>query len=141
VIILDTNVVSEPLRPRPDPNVLRWLDRQAPDTLHLTAVTVAELWAGIALLPGGRRRTQLTQAFETEVLPLFEGRILDFGRDAARAFGTVHARARAAGNAIDFADCAIAAIAATTRYLVATRNVKDFVGTGARLLNPWDAGP
>ncbi len=139
MIILDTNVLSEPLRPRPDAHVLRWLDRQAPDTLHVTTVTVAELWSGIALLAAGRRRTQLQQALELEVLPLFEGRILDFGRDAARAFGTVHAKARAAGNAIDFADCAIAAIAATRRYLVATRNVKDFAGTGARLLNPWDA--
>ena len=141
MIILDTNVVAEPLRPQPDRNVLAWLDRQAPDTLYLTAISVAELWAGIAKLPTGKRRTQLQQAMTGDLLPLFEGRLLDLGLEAATAFGNVHAKAKAAGHSMDFADCAIAAIASTHRFMVATRNLKDFAGAGVRLANPWDAGP
>ena len=140
MIILDTNVVSEPLRPQPDRNVLAWLDRQAPETLYLTTITVAELWAGIAQLPAGKRRTQLQQAMTGDLLPLFERRLLDFGPEAASAFGHLHAKAKAAGNAMDFADCAIAAIASTHRFMVATRNLRDFAGAGVRLMNPWDAG-
>ncbi len=140
MIILDTNVVSEPLRPQPDRNLLAWLDRQAPETLYLTAITVAELWAGIAQLPAGKRRTQLQQAMTGDLLPLFEGRLLDFGPEAASAFGNVHAKAKAAGNSMDFADCAIAAIASTHRFMVATRNLKDFAGAGVKLMNPWDPG-
>lgn len=138
MIILDTNVVSEPLRPSPDRNVLAWLDRQAPETLFLTTITVAELWAGIALLPPGKRRTQLQQALSGEILPLFDGRILEFGQDAASAFGSMFAKAKAAGHSMDFADCAIAAVAATHRHMVATRNLKDFAGAGIKLVNPWD---
>ena len=140
MIILDTNVVSEPLRPHPDRNVLAWLDRQAPETLYLTAITVAELWAGIEQLPAGKRRRQLQQAMTGDLLPLFEGRLLDFGSEAASAFGNVHAKAKAAGNSMDFADCAIAAIASAHRFMVATRNLKDFAGAGVRLMNPWDPG-
>ena len=140
MIILDTNVVSEPLRPQPDRNVLAWLDRQAPETLYLTAISVAELWAGIAKLPAGKGPTQLQQAMTGNLLPLFAGRLLDFGLEVASAFGSVHAKAKAAGNSMDFADCAIAAIASTHRFMVATRNLKDFAGAGVRLINPWDPG-
>ena len=140
MIILDTNVVSEPLRPLPDQNVLAWLDRQAPETLYLTTITVAELWAGVAQLPAGKRRTQLQQAMTGNLLPLFEGRLLEFGADAAATFGALYAKAKAAGNSMDFADCAIAAIASTHRFMVATRNLKDFAGTGVRVTNPWEAG-
>ena len=138
MIILDTNVISEPLRPQPDQKVLAWLDRQAPETLYLTAVTVAELWSGIAQLPAGKRRTQLQQAMTGEIMPLFEGRILDFGLEAAASFGNLYVKAKAAGNTMDFADCAIAAIASTRQFIVATRNLKDFAGAGVKLVNPWD---
>ena len=138
MIILDTNVISEPLRPQPDQKVLAWLDRQSPETLYLTAVTVAELWSGIAQLPAGKRRTQLQQAMTGEIMPLFEGRILDFGLEAAAAFGSLYVKAKAAGNTMDFADCAIAAIASTRQFIVATRNLKDFAGAGVKLVNPWD---
>lgn len=138
MIVLDTNVISEPLRPQPDQRVLAWLDRQAPETLFLTTITVAELWSGIAQLATGKRRTQLQQAMSGEIMPLFEGRILDFEIDAASAFGNLHVKAKAAGNSIDFADCAIAAIATTHGFIVATRNLKDFAGAGVKLVNPWD---
>jgi predicted nucleic acid-binding protein len=139
VIILDTNVVSEPLRPRPDPQVLEWLDRQAPATLYLTTISVAELWAGVEVMPAGKRRTQLHNAMAKEVLPLFGGRVLDFDENAARTFGAIFSKAQANGNVMDFADCAIAAIAATHRCIVATRNSRDFMGTGVESLNPWKA--
>ena len=137
MIILDTNVVSEPLKARPDHHVLGWLDRQAPATLFLTAISVAELWAGIELLPSRMRRSQLQDAMHTQILPLFEGRLLGFEPDDALAFAGIYVKVKLAGHAIDFADCAIAAITSKHRFLLATRNQKDFKGTGIRLINPW----
>ena len=139
MIILDTNVVSEPLRPRPDRHVLEWLNRQASATLYLTTINIAELCAGVEVLPTGKRRTQLYNAIANEVLPLFEGRVLTFDPDAAVGFARVFSKAQAAGNPMDFADCAIAAIAMTHRFIVATRNSKDFKGSGVELLDPWEA--
>jgi toxin FitB len=140
MIILDTNVVSEPLRPKPNPEVLDWLDRQAPESLYLTTISVAELWSCIELLPAGKRRAQLQKLMSTDVLPLFENRVLSFDESAARAFARIAAQAQAAGNLIDFADCAIAAIALTRRFMLATRNTKDFKGAGVELINPWGSG-
>ena len=139
MIILDTNVVSEPLKPLPEPGVLEWLDAQAPETLCLTTITLAELLAGIAALPAGRRRTKLAQALTQQVMPLFEGRVLAFDTPAAHAFAGVHAGALAAGNPIGFADGAIAAIAAARGFIIATRNVRDFKGTGVDIVDPWAA--
>lgn len=137
MIILDTNVVSEPLRPAPATAVLDWLDAQAPATLFLTTISLAELWAGVAALPAGRRRKQLGQALSEQVLPLFEGRVLAFDTAAASAYARVQAGARSAGNPISFADAAIAAIAVAHGFAVATRNLRDFVGTGVKLIDPW----
>jgi len=137
MIILDTNVVSEPLRPQPNRDVLDWLDRQSPPTLYLTTINIAELWTGIEMLPAGRRRTQLQKLMSTDVLPLFDNRVLTFDKDAAIAFASVAAKAQATGNRIDFTDCAIAAIATTRGFMLATRNTKDFKGSGVELLNPW----
>lgn len=137
MIILDTTVVSEPLKPRPDRHVQEWLDRQAPATLYLTTINMAELWAGIEVLPPGRRRKQLHNAMANEVLPLFDGRVLTFDPASAAVFARVFSKAQAAGNSMDFADCAIAAIATTHRFILATRNSKDFKGSGIELLDPW----
>jgi predicted nucleic acid-binding protein len=137
VIILDTNVVSEPLRPNPEPTVLAWLDRQQPETLYLTAVNVAELLAGVEALPEGKRRATLEAAIGGQVLSLFDGRILPFDLLAARAFARLNSAAQAAGQTIGFANCAIAAIAAAHGFAVATRNVRDFSATGVELINPW----
>jgi len=139
VILLDTNVVSEPLRLRPDTAVLAWLDAQAPQTLCLSSIALAELLAGVAALPAGRRRTALARALEQQVLPLFEGRLLAFDTKAAHAYAAVQAGATAAGNPIGFADAAMAAIAAAQGFALATRNVRDFKGTGVALINPWDS--
>lgn len=137
MIILDTNVVSEPLKPKPEPAVLEWLDAQAPETLWLTTINLAELYAGIEALPRGKRRNKLADALVERVLPLFEGRVLAFDAAAAQAFARVHAGAVATGNPIAFADAAIAAIAAAHSCLIATRNVRDFKGSGVEVIDPW----
>lgn len=118
--------------------MLDWLNAQASDTLYLTTVNLAELLAGVALLPAGRRRTALQQALDVQILPLFEGRVLSFDRSAAEAFARIHASAQAAGHTLAFADTAIAAIASAHGFAVATRNVRDFAGTGVAVLNPWN---
>ncbi len=137
MIVLDTNVVSEPLKPQPEPTVLDWLNEQAPETLYLSTISVAELLAGIETLPAGRRRTKLSKALADQMMPLFEGRVLGFDMKAAEAFARINAGAKAAGNPISFADGAIAAIAASRGFIVATRNERDFRGTGVAVLNPW----
>ena len=137
MIILDTNVVSEPLQPRPDSGVLQWLDRQGRETLHLTEISRAELLAGVAALPAGKRRTELQRVLGREIGMLFAGRVLGFRERSAEAYAQVVTGAHAAGNQIDFADAAIAAIAVEHNFLLATRNERDFRGTSVRLLNPW----
>ena len=126
------------LKPVPAQAVLNWLDRQAPETLYLTAVSLAELLAGFEALPTGRRRLELEQAMARQILPLFEGRILSFDAKAAEVFGKLRVAAQAVGNTMGFADGAIAAIAAAQGFLLATRNVRDFRGAGVGLMNPWD---
>ena len=137
MIILDTNVVSEPLKLQPNPAVLNWLNAQEPQTLFITAVNWAELLSGVAALPAGRRRQALEQAMSTQVLVLFNGRVLPFDAKAAGVFANIHTSAQTQGNTIAFADCVIAAIAAANDYALATRNLRDFNGTGVKLINPW----
>ena len=137
MIVLDTNVVSEPLRPAPSQAVLDWLNAQEPQTLYLTAVSLAELLTGIEMLPAGRRRDALGQALSTQVLPLFANRILPFDLRAAQEFAQTQASARMQGNTMGFADCAIAAIARGQGFSVATRNVRDFKGAGVEVIDPW----
>ena len=139
MIVLDTNVISEPLKPRPDAGVLAWLDAQAPETLCLTTINLAELLTGVEALPAGRRRKRLADALTQRVLPLFEGRVFGFDAAAAHAFARVQAGARAAGHPIGFADGAIAAIATAHGCMIATRNVNDFLGTGVGVIDPWAA--
>lgn len=140
MIVLDTNVVSEPLKPRPDIAVMAWLDAQEPQTLYLSSITLAEILTGIETMPVGSRRTQLKSALDGDILPLFEGRLLQFDKRAAQAFALIQARVKSAGIAISFADCAIASIAQVNGYAVATRNVRDYQNTGVKLLNPWIDG-
>ncbi len=137
MIILDTNVVSEPLKPMPDQGVVNWLNAQAPETLYITTINLAELMAGVEALPQGKRRDALSRALTTQVTHLFDSRILNFDTKAAQAFGVCHASAHAQGNPIAFADCTIAAIAKANGFMVATRNVRDFAGTNVDLIDPW----
>ena len=137
MIILDTNVVSEPLKPAPEGAVLQWLDRQAPGTLYLTTISQAELLAGVQALPAGRRRTELQKVLSHELASLFSGRVLPFGERSAQAYAEIVTGANAAGNPIDFADAAIGAIALEHDFTLATRNARDFRGTAVKLINPW----
>lgn len=137
MIILDTNVVSEPLKRAPSAGVLKWLDRQSPSTLYLTTISQAELLAGVLALPAGRRRTELKRVINDELVSLFADRILPFGEKSAEAYAQVVTAANAAGNPIDFADAAIGAIALEHNFILATRNERDFKGTPVKLLNPW----
>lgn len=137
MIILDTNVISEPLRPSPDRAVLDWLDRQAVGTLHLTTVTVAEIRHGIAILPAGRRRKVLASRLDAEVLPLFVGRILDFDLAAAEAYGELRGSAKRAGKAIGPLDGMIAAVALVRGFAVATRDTAPFIAAGVRVVDPF----
>jgi toxin FitB len=137
MILLDTNVVSEPLRPAPDVRVTEWIDAQTPETLFLSAITVAELRAGLALLPTGKRRAGLQEGLETRVLPLFSGRVLPFDLGCTQAYAKLVARARAAGLAIASADGYIAAVAVTNGLTVATRDTGAFKAAGAAVINPW----
>lgn len=141
MIILDTNVVSEPLKPAPNPAVMDWLNAQEPETLYLTTINLAELMAGVELLPAGRRKNLLKQSLVSQIQILFTGRILTLDTHAAQTFAITHAAAMQHGNTIGFADCAIAAIARTHGFAVATRNVRDFQGTGVTVTNPWDYAP
>lgn len=139
MILLDTNVVSEPLRAAPDARVIEWIDAQPLETLFLSAITVAELRAGVALLPAGKRRTGLAENLETRVLPLFVGRVLAFDMACTQAYAALMATARAAGLAIASADGYIAAIAATNGLAVATRDTGPFKAAGATVIDPWRA--
>ena len=139
MILLDTNVVSEPLRPAPDTRVIDWIDAQPLETLFLSAITVAELRAGVALLPAGKRRSGLQQSLEKRVLPLFAGRVLPFDLACTPAYAELMAKARAAGLTIATADACIAAIAAANGFAVATRDTGPFEAAGVTVVNPWQA--
>ena len=139
MILLDTNVVSEPLRPAPDARVIEWMDAQPLETLFLSAITVAELRAGVALLPAGKRRSGLLQNLEKRVLPLFAGRVLPFDLACTQPYANLMTRARAAGLAIATADGCIAAIAVANGLTVASRDTGAFEAAGAAVINPWRA--
>lgn len=129
--------MSEPLKPKPDTAALRWLDRQSPATLYLITISQAELLAGVLALPAGKQRTELQRVISDELLSLFSDRILAFSERSAEAYARVVTAANAVGNPIDFADAAIAAIAAEHNFILATRNARDFKGTSVKLVNPW----
>ena len=137
MILLDTNVVSEPLRPAPDTRVVEWIDAQVLETLFLSAITVAELRAGVALLPAGKRRSGLQESLETRVLPLFAGRVLPVDLGCTQAYAELMAKARASGLAITSADGYIAAIAAANGLTVATRDTGPFKAAGTAVIDPW----
>lgn len=137
MIILDTNVVSEPLKPNGNPAVEAWLDQQAAETLYLTTTSLSELLVGIEALPTGKRKKGLATALGELVLRLFEARILPFDQQAAIAYAPLVSRARAGGLSISVADGQIAAIAAVHGFAVATRDSKPFVATGIHVINPW----
>ena len=139
MILLDTNVVSEPMRPNPDPNVLEWLDAQIAETLYLSSISLAELLLGIESLPPGKRRKGLAAALDEQLHALFADRLLAFDRSAAEAYPRIVIRARRHGYAIAVPDAQIAGIAASRQFSVATRDVAPFEAAGVATINPWSA--
>lgn len=137
MILLDTNVLSEPLRRVPEAQVVAWIDAQPMETLFVSAITVAELRAGAAMLPAGKRRAGLQDNLEKRVLSLFAGRVLAFDMACTQAYAALMAKSRAAGLAIGAADGYIAAIAATHGLAVATRDTSPFEAAGTPVINPW----
>lgn len=137
MILVDTNVISEPLRLSRSAAVIEWLDAQNVETLFLAAISLAEMRFGVAALPEGRRRDWLHQSIEQRVVPLFRGRILPFDDAASKAYASLCAKARATGNAMASADGFIAATAAANGLIVATRDVAPFEAAGLRVIDPW----
>ena len=139
MIVLDTNVISEIFRPQPDAHVVSWLESLAGD-VAITAITLAELLAGVRRLPDGRRRSTLTTAIEAAVEPYRDARsVLPFDDRAAEFYADVYAARAEVGLPISTGDAQIAAICRAHGATCATRNTKDFAHTGIELVNPWSA--
>ena len=139
MILLDTNVVSEAMKPAPDEAVRAWLDEQAAETLFLSSVTIAELMFGIGALPEGKRKERLTEALDG-AMELFADRVLPFDVDAARRYADLAVKARAAGKGFPTPDGYIAAIAAAKSFVVATRDNSAFEAANVTVIDPWKAG-
>lgn len=137
MIVLDTNVVSELMRPKGDPRVVAWADALPADDLYLTAVTVAELRYGVQRLPDGQRRSDLAERLRRILAEGFAGRILPFDDDAAAEYAHVVVSREQRGLRTTMADAQIAAICRHRAAGLATRNTRDFAHTGVRVIDPW----
>ena len=136
--LLDTNVVSEWVKPRPDPGVVDWLAGADEDRLYLSVIALAEIGRGAAMLPPGRRRDQLMAWLDEELPARFDGRILAIDVRVARAWGALMTRAQSRGFALGAMDGFFAATALVLGLTLVTRNLKDFDGLGIQLLDPWE---
>jgi toxin FitB len=135
--LLDTNVVSEWARPRPEPSVVRWLADVDEDQVFISVVTLAELEKGIRLLVEGAKRRRLEEWVQTDLQQRFESRVIDITPDIAREWGRVSADRQGIGRPIATLDAFLAATARLRAYTVVTRNDRDFAETGVQLFNPW----
>ena len=136
MIVLDTNVVSEAMKPAPHPSVRAWLNHQAAETLYLSSVTLAELLFGIAALPAGKRKDMLAKALDG-LMGLFRDRVLPFDIDAARRYADLAVMAKTRGRGFPTPDGYIAAIAASRGFIVASRDSAPYDAVGVPVINPW----
>ena len=136
MIVLDTNVISEAMKPDPHPNVRAWLNDQAAETLYLSSVTLAELLFGIAALPPGKRRNLLAETLEG-LMGLFGDRVLPFDTVAARRYADLAVNARGSGRGFPTPDGYIAAIAVSRRFIVASRDTAPYEAAGVTVIDPW----
>jgi toxin FitB len=137
VIVLDTNVLSELMKPSPAPRVASWVGSRPARSLYITSITQAEILHGIMLLPKGRRRDSIESAAASMFEIEFAGRVLPFSSDAAAPYARIAVERKRAGRPISHFDAQIAAIAVANGATVATRNIDDFDGCGIRVDNPW----
>jgi predicted nucleic acid-binding protein len=137
MIVVDTNVLSEVIRPVPSSKVVRWMEARPAAGLFTTAITLGEMLYGVELVASGKRRVALQQAMETMFEDKFAGRILTFDQDAARAFADISAACRRLGRPISEMDAQVGGIARSRGAAIATRNVRDFQDCGVELIDPW----
>jgi predicted nucleic acid-binding protein len=138
MIVLDTHVVSEAMKPEPHPAVRAWLNEQAAETLYLSSVTLAELLFGIKALPTGKRKEMLALTLDG-LMGLFRDRVLPFDTDAARHYAELAVTARAAGRGFPTPDGYIVAIAASRGFIVASRDTAPYEAARVTVINPWKA--
>ena len=137
MIVLDTNVVSEAMKPEPHLSVRAWLNDQAGETLYLSSVTLAELLFGIAALPAGKRKDMLALTLDG-LMGLFRDRVLSFDIDAARRYADLAVTAKTRGRGFPTADGYIAAIAVSRGFIVASRDTAPYEAAGVSAINPWE---
>lgn len=137
MILFDTNVISEAVRGNRDPNVGNWLLTCPADTICTTAINIAELRAGVSILPEGKRKSVLAENLETYLFKAFGDNILPFDAECTKVFAEIAAAMRVRGRAIGFADCQIAAIALHHGPTIATRDTQPFLDAGVAVVNPW----
>lgn len=137
MIVLDTNVVSEAMKPEPHPAMRAWLNDQAAETLYLSSVTLAELLFGIGALPAGKRKDMLALALDG-LMGLFRDRVLPFDIDAARHYADLAVTAKTGGRGFPTPDGYVAAIAASRGFIVASRDTAPFEAAGVSVINPWE---
>jgi toxin FitB len=137
--LLDTNVISEWTRPRPDPAVVAWLDAADEDMLYLSVVAFAEIRLGIELLPEGRKRSRISAWLARDLAVRFEGRIIGIEQNIAAAWAVIVVRGRVRGATPPILDAFMAATALVHRMTLVTRNERDLAGLDVPVLNPWRA--
>lgn len=137
MIVLDTNIISEAMKPEPHPGVMAWLNEQVAETLYLSSVTLAELLFGIAALPTGKRKDMLTQALDG-LLEIFRDRVLPFDTNAARQYAVLAMTAKTGGRGFPTPDGYIAAIAVSRNFIVASRDTAPYAAAGVAVINPWE---
>ena len=139
MIVLDTNIISEVMRPQPDKAVISWLNQHSEGQLFITSITLAEIHYGLAILPDGQRKYNLQKRFDYFITQGFEQKILTFDEKAAIAYAQIMGHSKRMGQVMSFPDGQIAAITQTQRFSLATRNVKDFQHCSIALINPFEA--
>src|SRR6056297_1872719 len=138
MLIFDTNVLSETMRIHPNPDIIGWIHAQPAEAFWTTSITVFEIFAGIERMDEGKRKRRLGKMFAAALADEFNGRILDFDTPAASAAAVLAAHLHAQGQPAEIRDLQIAGITHARKATLVTRNVKDFVNTGIKLINPWD---
>ena len=138
MILLDTNVVSEAIKPLPNNMVLNWLNAQVAETLFVSSITFAELWFGVAAMPRGQRKLRLEDTV-AGLADIYKGRILNFDLDAAKTYAQLAVLAKSKGQGFPATDGYIAAIAAAKQFIVSSRDTGPFSAAGVEVINPWSA--